>query len=154
MAAGRCSACQSCQEAHGRDPWPGLLARCHHTICRQVSASKTRLPRDSTACSSHSHMTLGAGRRSRAARFHVGHESSVQAQAALPIPKLSPQRFSACSAACRAGLSLTCPTEKYHLHHFFYPSFLQQFASKRMQCLPFTPWRSRAFASLLVNLGL
>lgn len=49
-----------------------------------------------------------------------------QTQAAVLVPRLSPQRVSACSA----GISLTRPAEKYRLYHFFHSTFLQQFFQK------------------------
>lgn len=48
-----------------------------------------------------------------------------QAQAAVPVPRFSPQRVGACGAICGAGLSLTRPTGKYRLYHFFHSTFLQ-----------------------------
>lgn len=82
-------------EIHSLGSWPGATT---------PSADKFLLPRHDcpmtpSACSSRSHVTLGAGRRSRAAGSHVGDGPSVQAQAAVPIPRLSPQRVGAVQSA-------------------------------------------------------
>lgn len=125
-------------EIHGLGSWLGATT---------PSADEFLLPRHDCpvtppACSSRRHMTLGAGRRSRAARPHVGDGPSAR-PGSHAHPKAQPTEAQCLQWVCRVGLSLTCPTEKHHLHNFFHPSFLQRFSSKRMQHLLFTTWRSR-----------
>ena len=136
-------------EIHGLGSWLGAAP-----FADKFLLPRSYRPMRLSACSSRTCVTLQAGRRCRAARSHVRDEPSVSGPGSRACPQAQPAEgwCPQCSLQCWA---------KTHLSHREVPSasFLSSHLPtavffKRMQHLLFTPWRNRAFASLLINLGL